>query len=244
MRRAGHASGPLDVAAIASALAVVLALLRGPATRRRAPAGPGRRDPVAGAARARRARSRRRARAPARTARAARRARRPRRLGGAPSRVARPRARSRAHVRDRRVPRGQHRPRGVRRRVRRHALRGRPGPGGVPVPLDFTASQGTSLTRPLDAASLARWSSVAPGALALPVLRLPAAVVLRNGSFVSPDLIGLPASRARRPPRDRAGRARPVARRRSRPGSPRRAACACAGCGCPRAAARSQCLRR
>jgi hypothetical protein len=62
------------------------------------------------------------------------------------------------------------------------------------VPLDFTASQGTSLTRPLDAAPLARWRAVAPGAVALPVLRLPAAVVLRNGSFVSPDLIGLPAT--------------------------------------------------
>ncbi|HEY1480928.1 MAG TPA: FtsX-like permease family protein [Gaiellales bacterium] len=62
------------------------------------------------------------------------------------------------------------------------------------VPLDFTAAQGTSLTRPLAAAPLATWQGIAPGALALPVSRLPAAVVLRNGSFVSPDLIGLPAA--------------------------------------------------
>ncbi|MEO9177169.1 MAG: hypothetical protein ABI317_16770, partial [Gaiellales bacterium] len=39
------------------------------------------------------------------------------------------------------------------------------------VPLDFTAAQGTSLTRPLDAASLAAWRGIAPGAVALPVLR-------------------------------------------------------------------------
>jgi hypothetical protein len=62
------------------------------------------------------------------------------------------------------------------------------------VPLDYTASQGTSLTRPLGAASLARWRAVAPGAVALPVLRLPAVAVSRDGTFVSPDLIGLPSS--------------------------------------------------
>jgi hypothetical protein len=62
------------------------------------------------------------------------------------------------------------------------------------VPLDFTASQGTSLTRPLGAASLARWQSLAPGAEALPVLRLSSDVLLRDGSLVSPELIGLPAA--------------------------------------------------
>ena len=62
------------------------------------------------------------------------------------------------------------------------------------VPLDYTASQGTSLTRPLGAASLADWRRLAPGALALPVLRLPADVLLRDGSLVSPELIGMPAS--------------------------------------------------
>ena len=62
------------------------------------------------------------------------------------------------------------------------------------VPLDFTASQGTTLTRPLDAASRATWQGIAPGATALPILRVPASVLLRNGSFVSPDLIGLPPS--------------------------------------------------
>ncbi len=62
------------------------------------------------------------------------------------------------------------------------------------VPLDFTASQGTSLTRPLDAATLAHWRSLAPGAVALPVLRLTSDVLLRDGSLVSPDLIGIPAT--------------------------------------------------
>ena len=62
------------------------------------------------------------------------------------------------------------------------------------VPLDFTASQGSSLTRPLGAASLADWRRLAPGAVALPVLRLSADVVQRDGSFVSPDVIGVPAA--------------------------------------------------
>jgi hypothetical protein len=62
------------------------------------------------------------------------------------------------------------------------------------VPLDYTASQGTSLTRPLGAAPLADWRRLAPGAVALPVLRLSADVLLRDGSLVSPDLIGLPAA--------------------------------------------------
>jgi hypothetical protein len=62
------------------------------------------------------------------------------------------------------------------------------------VPLDYTASQGISLTRPLGAASLADWKGLAPGAVALPVLRLSSDVLLRDGSLVSPDLIGLPAS--------------------------------------------------
>ena len=62
------------------------------------------------------------------------------------------------------------------------------------VPLDFTASQGTSLTRPLDAAALSGWRSLAPDAVALPVLRLSSDVLLRDGSLVSPDLIGVPAA--------------------------------------------------
>jgi hypothetical protein len=62
------------------------------------------------------------------------------------------------------------------------------------VPLDYTASQGTSLTRPLGAASLAGWRGLAPGAVALPVLRLSADLLLRDGSVVSPDLIGVPAA--------------------------------------------------
>ena len=61
------------------------------------------------------------------------------------------------------------------------------------VPLDYTASQGISLTRPLGAASLADWKRLAPGAVALPVLRLSSDVLLRDGSVVSPDLIGVPA---------------------------------------------------
>ncbi len=51
-----------------------------------------------------------------------------------------------------------------------------------------------SLTRPLGAASLADWRRLAPGAVALPVLRLSADVVLRDGSFVSPDVLGVPAA--------------------------------------------------
>jgi hypothetical protein len=62
------------------------------------------------------------------------------------------------------------------------------------VPLDYTASQDISLTRPLGAASLAEWRGLAPGAVALPVLRLSSDVLLRDGSLVSPDLIGLPAA--------------------------------------------------
>ena len=61
------------------------------------------------------------------------------------------------------------------------------------VPLDYTAGQGISLTRPLGAAPLAEWRGLAPGAVALPVLRLSADVLLRDGSLVSPDLIGVPA---------------------------------------------------
>jgi hypothetical protein len=62
------------------------------------------------------------------------------------------------------------------------------------IPLDYTASQGTSLTRPLDAAPLASWRGLAPGTLALPVLRLTSDVLLRDGSLVSPDLLGIPAA--------------------------------------------------
>ena len=62
------------------------------------------------------------------------------------------------------------------------------------VPLDFTASQGTSLTRPLGAAPLTDWRRLAPGAVALPVLRLSSDVLLRDGSVVSPDLLGVPAA--------------------------------------------------
>jgi hypothetical protein len=62
------------------------------------------------------------------------------------------------------------------------------------VPLDYTASQGTSLTRPLDAASLADWRGLAAGTLALPVQRLSSDVLLRDGSLVSPDLLGIPAT--------------------------------------------------
>jgi hypothetical protein len=62
------------------------------------------------------------------------------------------------------------------------------------VPLDFTASQGSTLTRPLAAASLARWRRLAPGAVALPVLRVSSDVGLRDGTLVSPELLGVPAA--------------------------------------------------
>ena len=78
------------------------------------------------------------------------------------------------------------------------------------VPLDFTASQGTSLTRPLGAASLADWRRLAPGAVALPVLRLSADVLQRDGSL----RLARPDRRARRraaeAPLDRSRRSRPL----------------------------------
>ena len=65
------------------------------------------------------------------------------------------------------------------------------------VPLDYTASQGISLTRRSPRHRSPDWRRLAPGAVALPVLRLSSDVLLRDGSLVSPDLLGVPAPACR-----------------------------------------------
>jgi hypothetical protein len=60
------------------------------------------------------------------------------------------------------------------------------------VPLDFRVSESSALVNPLDAAPLARYSAVAPGAVAAPVIRMSAAVPAA-GIPAQPALLGIPA---------------------------------------------------
>jgi hypothetical protein len=62
------------------------------------------------------------------------------------------------------------------------------------VPLDFTLTEGPRLVLPLDAAPLARYQRVAPGASAYPVLRRTASVAGQGTSVLSPTVLGLPAA--------------------------------------------------
>ena len=61
------------------------------------------------------------------------------------------------------------------------------------VPLDFTVTESSALVNPLDAAPLSRYRSLAPGAVAAPIIRMSAAVP-GPGTPVEPALIGVPAA--------------------------------------------------
>jgi hypothetical protein len=62
------------------------------------------------------------------------------------------------------------------------------------VPLDFTLSEGSRLVLPLDAAPLARYQEVGPGARAFPVVRLSATTPGSGASVLSPTVLGVPGS--------------------------------------------------
>ena len=62
------------------------------------------------------------------------------------------------------------------------------------VPLDFTVEEGSSLTRPFDAAPLAAYRKLPGAADAYPVLRLAATTPGRGTSVLSPTLVGVPAA--------------------------------------------------
>jgi hypothetical protein len=61
------------------------------------------------------------------------------------------------------------------------------------VPLDFSVEEGSSLTRPLDAAPLSGYRKVAGTSAAYPVLRLSATTPGRGTNVLSPALLGVPA---------------------------------------------------
>ena len=66
------------------------------------------------------------------------------------------------------------------------------------VPLDFTVTEGQRLVLPLEAASVERYASLAPGAGAYPVLRRNAEVPGRGSTPLSPAVLGVPGQALRR----------------------------------------------
>jgi hypothetical protein len=71
--------------------------------------------------------------------------------------------------------------------------RGAADQAGFEVPLDFTVAEGPRLVKPLDAAPLKRFETLAGGATEYPVMRLSATTPGRGSTVLSPTVLGVPA---------------------------------------------------
>jgi hypothetical protein len=73
-------------------------------------------------------------------------------------------------------------------------VRGAADQAAFEVPLDFTATEGTRLVRPLEAAPLARYRRLGGDASAYPVLRLAATTPGNGATVLAPTVLGIPAA--------------------------------------------------